>query len=73
MPAAAAAGVTLMIGHVRCFDSGYLEAKRLIDWDYLVECELIGPNDLDLITFCDTAEDGWAAIGDFYAAARETA
>ncbi len=46
--------------------------KRLIDWDYLVECELIGPNDMDLVTFCDTAEDGWSAIGDFYAAARKT-
>jgi predicted dehydrogenase len=29
--AAEAAGVKLMIGHVRRFDSGYLEAKRLID------------------------------------------
>ena len=27
--------------------------KRLVDWDYLAECELIGPNDMDLITFCD--------------------
>jgi len=41
--------------------------KRLIDWDYLAECELIGPNDMDLITFCDTAEDAWKTIAEFYA------
>lgn len=40
--------------------------KRLIDWDYLTECELISPNDLDLITFCDTAEDAWKTISEFY-------
>ncbi len=40
--------------------------KRLIDWDYLVECELIGPDDMDLITFCDTAEDAWKTITEFY-------
>jgi scyllo-inositol 2-dehydrogenase (NAD+) len=31
MDAAATAGVKLMIGHVRRFDSGYVEAKRLIE------------------------------------------
>ncbi|MCF7817214.1 MAG: TIGR00730 family Rossman fold protein [Kiritimatiellales bacterium] len=41
--------------------------KRLIDWDYLAECGLIAPKDLDLITFCDTAEDAWKTITDFYA------
>ena len=41
--------------------------KRMVDWDYLAECGLIGPNDLDLLTFCDTAEDAWNAIADFYA------
>jgi uncharacterized protein (TIGR00730 family) len=41
--------------------------KRLIDWDYLAETGLIGPDDLDLITFCDTAEADWQAITDFYA------
>jgi uncharacterized protein (TIGR00730 family) len=40
--------------------------KRLVDWDYLAECGLIGPHDLDLLTFCDTAEDAWAAIDEFY-------
>ena len=44
--------------------------KRLVDWDYLAECELISPDDLDLITFCDTAEDAWATITDFYAEER---
>jgi predicted Rossmann-fold nucleotide-binding protein len=42
--------------------------KRLIDWDYLAETGLIGPHDLDLITFCDTAEEAWAAITSFYKA-----
>jgi hypothetical protein len=42
--------------------------KRLIDWDYLAETGLIGPNDLDLITFCDTAEEAWQAITSFYQA-----
>jgi uncharacterized protein (TIGR00730 family) len=41
--------------------------KRLIDWDYLAECGLISPNDLNLLTFCDTAEDAWKTITDFYA------
>ena len=41
--------------------------KRLIDWEYLAECGLISPKDLDLITFCDTAEDAWKTITDYYA------
>jgi len=41
--------------------------KQLIDWDYLTECELIGPDDMDLITFCDTADEAWGKIGEFYA------
>jgi len=40
--------------------------KRVVDWDYLAECGLIGPNDLNLITFCDTAEEAWKAITSFY-------
>lgn len=47
------------------FDSGHW--KRLIDWEYLAECGLISPGDLDLFTFCNTAEDAWKAITDFYA------
>jgi uncharacterized protein (TIGR00730 family) len=41
--------------------------KKLINWDYLAETGLIGPGDLDLIEFCDTAEEAWTAIGTFYA------
>ena len=43
--------------------------KRMVDWDYMAECGLIGPNDLKLITFCDTAEEAWKAINSFYASA----
>jgi predicted Rossmann-fold nucleotide-binding protein len=41
--------------------------KRLVDWEYLSEMGLIAPKDLDLLTFCDTAEDAWSAITHFYA------
>ena len=41
--------------------------KRLIDWSYLAECGVISPDDLDLLTFCDTAEEAWKTITDFYA------
>ncbi len=41
--------------------------KRLIDWDYLAECGVISLKDLDLLTFCDTAEDAWETITDYYA------
>jgi predicted Rossmann-fold nucleotide-binding protein len=40
--------------------------KRLIDWDYLAKCGLIGSDDLDLIHFCDKADDAWKIISDFY-------
>lgn len=40
--------------------------KRMVDWEYMAECGLIGPNDLDLLTFCDTAEAAWNAICEFY-------
>lgn len=41
--------------------------KRLIDWEYLAEMGLIASDDLNLLTFCDTAEDAWASIVSFYA------
>ena len=41
--------------------------KRIVDWEYLAECGLISPDDLDIITFCDTAEEAWKVITDFYA------
>ena len=40
--------------------------KRVVDWDYLAECGLISYHDLDLITYCDTAEDAWNSICEFY-------
>jgi uncharacterized protein (TIGR00730 family) len=47
------------------FDSNHW--KKLINWDYLAECGLISSEDLDIITFCDKAEDAWNVITDFYA------
>jgi uncharacterized protein (TIGR00730 family) len=47
------------------FDSKHW--KKLVNWDYLAECGLISPKDLDLMTFCDKAEDAWKVITDFYA------
>jgi uncharacterized protein (TIGR00730 family) len=41
--------------------------RRVINFEALAEEGTISPNDLDLITFVDTAEDGWQAIRDFYA------
>ncbi len=40
--------------------------KRIVDWDYMAECGLISPDDLNLLTFCDTAEAAWKAITGFY-------
>ena len=40
--------------------------KRIVDWDYMAEYGLISPEDLNLLTFCDTAEDAWKAITLFY-------
>lgn len=39
--------------------------NRVVDWEYLAEMGLIAENDLDLVTFCDTAEDAWTAIKAF--------
>lgn len=47
------------------FDSDHW--KKLINWDYLSECGLISPNDLDLITFCDKAEEAWDVICTYHA------
>ncbi len=40
--------------------------NRVIDFDALVEEGVIGPNDLDLFRFVETAEEGWAHIEDWY-------
>ncbi len=41
--------------------------NKLINWDYLAELGLISPKDLDIINFCDTAEEAWKIIADYYA------
>jgi hypothetical protein len=40
--------------------------KRMVDWEYMAECGLIGSEDLNLLTFCDTAEAAWKVITEFY-------
>lgn len=39
---------------------------RVVDWNALVEEGVIGPADIELITWCETAEEAWAHIADFY-------
>ena len=40
--------------------------RRIINFEALAEIGTISPNDTDLFTFVDTAEDGWAAIAKHY-------
>lgn len=46
------------------FDSEHW--KKLVNWEYLAECGLISPGDLDIITFCNKAEEAWDVITKFY-------
>ncbi|MBP5673451.1 MAG: LOG family protein [Victivallales bacterium] len=39
---------------------------KLINWDVFIENGLISPGDLNLFTYCETAQDGWNAIMKFY-------
>jgi uncharacterized protein (TIGR00730 family) len=39
---------------------------QVIDFDALAREGVVSRRDLDLITWCETAEDAWAAIADFY-------
>ena len=39
---------------------------QLINWDKFVEEGVISPEDLDLFHYCETAEEGWQVIKDFY-------
>ena len=39
---------------------------RVIDFEALAEEGTISPRDLDLITWCETADEAWAAIAEFY-------
>ena len=45
--------------------------ERVVNFGALVEEGVISERDLDLITWCDTAEEGWAHVCDYYAAAEE--
>jgi len=39
---------------------------RVIDFEALAEEGTVSPRDLDLITWCETADEAWAAISEFY-------
>lgn len=41
--------------------------ERVVNFQALVEEGVISPADLDLITYCETADEAWAHICDFYA------
>ena len=38
----------------------------MVDFEALVEEGVISPRDLNLFHFCETAEEGWAYVQDFY-------
>jgi uncharacterized protein (TIGR00730 family) len=40
--------------------------RRVVDWDALVEEGVIGAQDIELFTWCETAEDAWEHIARFY-------
>src|SRR5688572_4379521 len=42
--------------------------NRVVDFDALVDEGVISPKDLDLITFCETAEEAWDCVCRHYAA-----
>jgi uncharacterized protein (TIGR00730 family) len=41
--------------------------SRLVNWDMFVDEGTISPEDLDLITYAETAQQCWQIIADFYA------
>lgn len=41
--------------------------ERLVNWDYLVEAGLICPEDLEIVTYCETAREAWEYIEAFWA------
>ena len=43
---------------------------RVVNFEAIAEEGTISKKDLDLITWCETADEGWAAIADFYELAR---
>jgi uncharacterized protein (TIGR00730 family) len=40
--------------------------NRVVDFDALVEEGVVAPQDLELFHFCETAEEGWACVREFY-------
>ncbi|MBR0457617.1 MAG: LOG family protein [Victivallales bacterium] len=44
--------------------------ENLINWDFFKERGLISDGDTDLFTYCETAEEGWQVVKDFYAAKK---
>jgi scyllo-inositol 2-dehydrogenase (NAD+) len=68
--AAAGNGITLMLGHVRCFDSGYVEAKRLIDSGAigrpLVYRSISGDTDPPPPSFADPKVSGGLILDSMY-------
>ena len=40
--------------------------ERVVDFEALAEEGVISPHDLDLITWCETAEDAWSAVCEHY-------
>lgn len=41
--------------------------KDLVNWQKFVDEGVISPEDLDLLTFCDSAWEGWSVVKKFYA------
>jgi uncharacterized protein (TIGR00730 family) len=41
--------------------------NRVVNFEALVEEGVISPADLELFTFCDTAQEAWDQVGRFYA------
>ena len=46
--------------------------QRVVNFPALVEEGVISPRDLGIFTFVDTAEEGWAAVQNFYRELRDT-
>jgi uncharacterized protein (TIGR00730 family) len=44
---------------------------RVVNFQALVEEGVIAPSDLDLFTYCETAEEAWAFVCDYYAASGQ--
>jgi uncharacterized protein (TIGR00730 family) len=47
--------------------------ERVVDFPALVEEGVISERDLDLLTWCETAEEGWGHVCDYYAAEESRA